>query len=106
MADEKISERVLGDRPARKIIQLVIASIFVGAIFRFLGIGPREFWSGLLNGIKNLVSEIGDSALEIIITILTYFTIGAAIVIPIWIISRVLKGTPRNEPSRHRGPQD
>jgi len=49
MADEKISERVLGDRPARKIIQLVIA---------------------------------------------------------IWIISRVLKGTPRNEPSRHRGPQD
>lgn len=104
MTHKRISDKVLGKYPVRTVIQLVIASIFVGAIFRFFGLGPREFWSGLLNGLRNLISEIGESAVEIFITILTYFAIGAAIVVPIWILSRLIKAPSAKKSDRQ--PED
>ena len=106
MSDERLSERVMGGSPVRTLIQLVIASVIVGAIFRFFGLGPREFWSGLLNGITNLVKGLGDTAVEIILTVLTYFAIGAAIVVPIWIISRLLSGRSKNRHLPPRGDID
>lgn len=103
MSDEKISERVIGDRPVRTLIQLVIASVIVGAIFRFFGIGPKEFWTDLLSGIRNLITGLGDTAAEIVFTILTYFAIGAAIVLPIWILMRLINGRPRSRTVAPRG---
>ncbi|MEM8770312.1 MAG: DUF6460 domain-containing protein [Pseudomonadota bacterium] len=74
----------------RTIIQLVIASIFVGAIFSFLGLGALDFWEGVFKGIRNVVSTLGESFGEIIVNLITYLLIGGAIVIPIWLIARIL----------------
>lgn len=79
-----------GGSTRRTIIQLVIASIFVGAIFSFLGLGALDFWEGIFDGVRNLVSTIGESFGEIAVNLITYLFIGGAIVVPIWLIARIL----------------
>ncbi len=90
MADEDFRTRIGKSVGARTILQLIIASVVVGAIFSFMGVSPREFWSGIFNTVQGLVSSLGESFSEIILTLGTYLVIGAMIVIPIWLISRVL----------------
>ena len=76
----------------RTIIQLVVLSIIVGAIFSFLNIGPQEFWSGVFTSVRNVIATLGDNIGEATATLAAYLFIGAAIVIPIWLIARVLSG--------------
>ena len=90
MADEDLRTRMGRSVGARTVLQLVIASIIVGAIFSFVGVSPREFWSGIFDTLQGLVSSLGESFSEIALTLGTYLLIGAAIVIPIWLISRLL----------------
>lgn len=78
--------------PTRTILQLVIASVIVGAIFSFLGLSPKEFWRGIFDTFRNLVELLGESIGEIAVNLLTYLLIGAAIVVPIWLIVRVISG--------------
>jgi len=87
---EDLKTRFLGRSLSRTLIGLVVASIVVGALFSFFGLNPREFWSGLFGFFKDIVSMLGDSIGEILITLFTYLLIGAAIVVPIWFISRLL----------------
>lgn len=87
---QRIKRRIFGRSVSRTILQLVIASIFVGAIFSFIGLGAFEFWEGIFNWVREVIALIGDSLGEVILNLLTYFLIGAAIVIPIWLIARIL----------------
>lgn len=87
---EEIKQRIFGRSIGRTVIQLIIASIFVGAIFSFIGLGAFEFWEGIFRWVRDIIATIGDSLGEIVINLLTYFLIGAAIVIPIWLIARIL----------------
>lgn len=74
----------------RTILQLAVASIIVGAIFSFIGLGVREFWSGIFRTVEGLVRRLGASFGEIALNLATYLIIGAAIVVPIWLIARLL----------------
>lgn len=87
---EEIKQRIFGGSIGRTVIQLVVASIFVGAIFSFIGLGAFEFWEGIFRWVRDIIATIGDSFGEIFVNVLTYFLIGAAIVIPIWLIARIL----------------
>ncbi len=90
MADENLRTRIGKSIGGRTVLQLVIASIIVGAIFSFFGLSPREFWRGIFATLSNLLSSLGDNISEIALTLGTYLLIGAAIVVPIWLISRLL----------------
>ncbi len=90
MANDKTNSRFFGKGVARTAVQLIIASIIVGAIFSFLGLGALEFWRGIFETVKNLLSAIGESFGEIALNLITYLIIGAAIVVPIWLIARLL----------------
>ena len=90
MADDNQVSRIFSGSAGRTAIQLVIASLIVGAILSFLGLSPREFWEGIFNTIRGLVEMIGDSIGEVAINLITYLIIGAMVVIPIWIIARVI----------------
>lgn len=92
MAENDIGRRIVGARPRRTAIQLIIASILVGAFLAFWGISPREFWSGAFDFFKGLISWLGDSVGEVVTNLVTYLLFGAAIVIPVWIVMRVLNG--------------
>ena len=71
-------------------MKLIIASIIVGAVFSFLGIGVREFWSGIFENVRDVIGTLGENLGEVVLTLLTYLVIGAGIVIPIWLIARLL----------------
>lgn len=95
MADDDLKTRIVGRSPRRTIVQLVIASIIVGAVLAFLGMSPIRFWNGVFEATKELVSAIGNSASEVVINLVTYLLLGAAIVVPVWLISRLLSGGRR-----------
>jgi hypothetical protein len=84
--------RLAGVGSLRTLIHLVIASVVVGAFLAFWGVSPGEFWSGVFNFIRGIVGWLGDSVSEIVLNLLTYLLFGAAIVVPIWLIMRVIGG--------------
>ncbi len=90
MAGPSIKDRLTRGGTTGTIIKLVIASVIVGAVFSFFGIGVREFWSGIFENVRELIGTLGESFGEIALTLLTYLVIGAGIVIPIWLIARLL----------------
>lgn len=93
MADkENLRNRILGKSTLRTVLHLAVASIIVGAVFSFFGLGPREFWRGVISSVSGVIGSIGDNVGEVIATLSAYLFIGAAIVVPIWLIARLLSG--------------
>jgi hypothetical protein len=95
MADNDLGRKLIGSQPRRTGIQLVIASVLVGAFLAFWGISPREFWSGAFEFFKGILGWLGDSVGEIVTNLLTYLLFGAAIVIPVWLVLRIINGPGR-----------
>jgi len=95
MADRELGRKLVGGRPRRTAIQLIIASVLVGAFLAFWGISPREFWSGAFDFFKGIVGWLGDSVGEIVTNLLTYLLFGAAIVVPVWLVMRLINGPGR-----------
>lgn len=89
------SSFVKGDA-ARTVIKLAIASVIVGAVLAFLGVSPIGFWRSVFESFKNLLSFIGDSAAEIAINLATYLFFGALIVVPVWLVTRLLSNKRRS----------
>ena len=93
MADgDGVKTRILGKSAGRTILHLVVASIIVGAVFSFFGLGPREFWRGVFSSLRSVLGAIGDNVSDVIVTLGAYLLIGAAVVVPIWLIARLLSG--------------
>ncbi|WDI32514.1 DUF6460 domain-containing protein [Hyphococcus flavus] len=90
MSGNDLKSKFTGGNAGKTILQLMIASIVVGAFFSLIGIGPREFWRGVLRNVQNIASSLGENVGEIILTLGTYLLIGAAIVVPIWLVARLL----------------
>lgn len=95
MAEDDLKTRFVGRSASRTILQLVIASIVVGAILAMFDISPIRFWQGIFDSVRGLIAAIGDSFGEIIVNLTTYLLLGAAIVVPIWFIVRLLRGRRR-----------
>ena len=95
MSDEQPRFRIAGSNPRRTIIQLVIASVVVGAFLAFWGVSPADFWRGAFDFFSGILGWLGDSVSEIVINLATYLLFGAAIVVPIWIVMRIINGDGR-----------
>lgn len=95
MADQPLEKRIMGASPRRTAVQLVIASVVVGAFLAFWGVSPAEFWRGAFEFFRGIFSWLGNSVGEIVGNLLTYLFFGAAIVIPIWILIRIIGGDRR-----------
>lgn len=92
MSLDDVKHRIFGRSARGTLLRLGIASIAVGAILSVLQIDPREFWTGVFEGVQTVISLIGDTAGEVIFNILSYLVLGAAIVLPIWLLARLLTG--------------
>ena len=89
MIGDSFRRRFLSDRPMATFAKLAVLSILVGAVLSFLNVSPLMVWQALGDGVRDLVTEIVESAGDIIVRIASYLAIGAAIVAPIWLIIRV-----------------
>ena len=84
-----MSERVnrfLGDTPARTIIKLIVVSLIVGFIMAYFRVDPYDIFHGLERFVMNLWYR-GFDALG---SIGRYLVLGATVVIPVFIIIRLM----------------
>jgi hypothetical protein len=87
--DDSLS-RFLGGSPLAVAFRLVLLSILVGVVLAAIGLDP---WN-IVSSIRRLFNWIYDLGFDAINGLWRYFLLGAVIVIPIWLISRLF-GAPR-----------
>jgi len=80
-------ERFFGGNPAMVIVRLAILSLVLGVLLSALGLSPYD----IIESFRKLIERIYNMGFETIEWVFRYFVLGAVIVFPIWIISRVLK---------------
>ena len=97
-------ERFFGGNPGVVLIRLAVISLIVGILLSALGLSPYD----IINSIKTLAQRIYNMGFDAIEWVFRYFLLGAVIVFPIWLISRLLKvagkgsgtGSAHTPPSR------
>ncbi|MBR1158525.1 MULTISPECIES: DUF6460 domain-containing protein [Bradyrhizobium] len=82
--------RFLGGSPLSVAFRLILLSILVGVVLAAIGLDP---WN-ILYSIRRLFQSIWDFGFDAINWAWRYFLLGAVIVIPIWLLSRLF-GAPR-----------
>lgn len=82
--------RFLGGSPTTVVFRLILLSILVGVVLAALGLDPRD----ILNSIRSLFQRLWEYGFDAVRWLWRYFLLGAVIVIPIWLLSRLF-GTPR-----------
>ena len=82
--------RFLGGSPLGVAFRLILLSILVGVVLAAIGFDP---WN-IVNSIRLLFQRLWDLGFNAINGLWRYFLLGAVIVIPIWLISRMF-GAPR-----------
>lgn len=85
-------ERFFGGNPGVVFIRLAVISLIVGVVLSALGLSPYD----ILNSIKTLFQRIYDMGFEAIEWVFRYFLLGAVVVFPIWLISRIFKFTGKS----------
>ncbi|MCG6122220.1 MAG: DUF6460 domain-containing protein [Microvirga sp.] len=81
-------QRFFGGSPGSVIVKLLFLSILVGAFMAMLGLTPF----GLFDRIGDMFRALWDLGFGAFETIATWLIYGAMIVIPIWIIARLMRG--------------
>ncbi len=79
-------QRFMGGSPAQVLLRLVVLSLVVGIVLSALGVTPFE----ILDRLEVFVRRIWNMGFGAIGWVWNYFLVGAVVVIPIWIILRLL----------------
>src|ERR1700736_2019525 len=82
--------RFLGGSPLAVAVRLILLSIFVGVVLAAIGFDP---WN-IVNSIRLLFQRLWDLGFDAVNWLWRYFLLGAVIVVPIWLLSRLV-GAPR-----------
>ena len=77
-----------GESVAGTLIRLAVLCIVVGVILSALDITPYN----LVDRLVHLVRRVYDLGFGALTSVLRYFVLGALVVIPIWVITRVMRG--------------
>jgi len=77
----------LGDTPARTLVKLAIVSFVVGIIMSALNFTPYEVWEA----IRDFVIRLYDLGFDAIWRVARYFFWGALVVVPIFLLLRVMR---------------
>lgn len=85
--------RLLGGHPLGVALRLAVLSIIVGIVLSALGITPGN----LLDHVRLLASRVWAMGFGAIEGLLGYLLVGALVVVPIWLVARLLSGLKRRE---------
>ncbi len=81
-------QRFLGGSPGTVIVKLVFLSVLVGALMAFLGITPL----GLIDNIVIFFRRLFGRGIEAVREVGLWLLYGAIIVVPVWLVVRLLGG--------------
>jgi hypothetical protein len=76
----------LGGHPIAVIVRLALVCLLVGLLLSVFGITPRNFFQ-TIDDLARRIYDLGFGAIE---WLLDYMLLGAMLVIPIWLILRLL----------------
>jgi hypothetical protein len=85
MANDTMT-KFLGGSPLAVLTRLILVSVLVGVILSALGLDPFD----IVRSIRRLIVTIWDMGFDAVHWLWRYFLLGAVIVIPIWIIVRLV----------------
>lgn len=78
--------RFLGGSPGSVLAKLIFLSLLVGAFMHYLDITPI----GLIQGLFDWISSVLDLSLDTVKEVGLWVVYGAVIVVPLWLLTRVL----------------
>ncbi|TPV97373.1 MAG: hypothetical protein USCAAHI_03200 [Beijerinckiaceae bacterium] len=84
--DETPLNRFLGGSPGGVFLRLVFVSLIVGAFLMWLDIRPAD----IFRAINDLINRIWGLGFDAIREIADYILAGAAIVVPVWLVLRLM----------------
>jgi hypothetical protein len=84
--------KFFGGSPLAVFGRLILVSILVGVILSALGLDPYD----IVRSIRRLLQTIWDMGFDAFRWLWRYFLLGAALVIPIWLIMRLVN-VPRGK---------
>jgi hypothetical protein len=79
--------RFFGGPPLAVIVRLILLSILVGVVLHASGLDP---WN-ILDSIRRFILSIWDMGFDAVRWVWRYFLLGAIIVLPIWLIVRLVR---------------
>ena len=82
--------KVFGGSPLAVLGRLVLLSILIGVVLSALGLDPFD----IVHSIERLIRSIWNLGFDAFRWLWRYFLLGAVIVIPVWLLSRMF-GAPR-----------
>ena len=85
MANDTMT-KVFGGSPLAVLLRLILVSILVGVVLAALGLDPYD----IVRSVERLIRSIWNMGFDAFRWLWRYFLLGAVIVIPIWIIMRVV----------------
>ena len=91
MAADPVS-RFFGGSPLAVIGRLILVSILVGVILSVLGLDPFD----IMHSVERLVRSLWNMGFDAFRWLWRYLLLGAVIVVPIWLILRLIKA-PRGK---------
>jgi hypothetical protein len=80
-------DKIFGGNPLTVIVKLVVLSLIVGIVMAALGLDAFA----LIDSLRRLVIRLYDMGFGAIEWAIRYFLLGAAVVIPIWLVVRLVK---------------
>ena len=78
--------RFFGGSPLAVLARLVLVSVLVGVILSALGLDPFD----IVHSLERLIRSLWDMGFDAVRWLWRYFLLGAVIVIPIWLIVRLI----------------
>jgi hypothetical protein len=79
--------RFFGGPPLSVIFRLLLLSILIGVILEVLGLDP---WN-VIDSLRRLVLRIWDMGFDAVRWLWRYLLLGAALVVPIWLVVRLMR---------------
>ena len=80
-------QRWLGGSPLAVLGRLILLSILIGVVLSALGLDP---WN-IVESVQRLIRSIWNMGFDAVRGLWGYFLLGAVLVIPIWLIMRLIR---------------
>ena len=90
--EQRDGDQDFGGSPLAVLFRLILVSVLVGVILSALGLDP---WN-IIQSVQRLIRNIWNMGWDAVVWLWRYFLLGAVIVIPIWILMRVVNA-PRGK---------
>ena len=74
--------RLFGGPPTSVVVRLILMSILVGVVL--------DPWN-ILNSIRRLIADVWNLGWDAVNWVWRYFLLGAVLVVPIWLLTRLVK---------------